>query len=147
MREYTEKGQMNGFIERSIDRTIRNYIDNPVYKEGVRNKISQTRIERGVAKGANNPRWGKHCTEKTKSKISQANWKEYSNHKTFYKAQARKVMEQKLGRKLLPTEIIHHLDHNRMNNDIDNLYLFDSHSPHLKYHKYLRDIVRGIINN
>ena len=32
-------------------------------------KISKTRKERGIAKGKNNPRYGKHCTEETKEKI------------------------------------------------------------------------------
>jgi len=33
----------------------------------------------------------------------------------------RLVMEQHLGRYLLPTEIVHHRDSNRQNNDISNL--------------------------
>lgn len=42
----------------------------------------------------------------------------------------RAVMESYLGRKLLPTEIVHHKDHNKMNNSIDNLELLGSHREH-----------------
>jgi len=66
---FTEEGQEDGFIGRSIDTTIRNYIENPSQQEGVGDKISKTRIERGVAKGTNNSMYGKHHKEETKQRI------------------------------------------------------------------------------
>lgn len=45
----------------------------------------------------------------------------------------RYVMEQKLGRKLLFNEIVHHKDENKHNNNIDNLELV-SRSIHKKIH-------------
>ena len=41
------------------------------------------------------------------------------------------VAEQKLGRKLLPGEIVHHLDGNKTNNSPDNIAV----EPSIAYHK------------
>lgn len=49
-----------------------------------------------------------------------------------YVAEHRLVMEQKLGRLLLRKEAVHHLDGNPLNNDIENLMLFQSNGEHLK---------------
>ena len=43
----------------------------------------------------------------------------------------RLVMEQHLGRFLLPTEVVHHKDENKLNNDISNLELFSTNAEHL----------------
>lgn len=49
-----------------------------------------------------------------------------------YILEHRYVMEQHLGRYLLPTEVVHHIDENPSNNDIDNLRLFDSQAEHVR---------------
>lgn len=50
----------------------------------------------------------------------------------------RKVMEDHLGRKLKNTEIVHHKDMNKLNNDISNLQIV-TRSEHAKIHKdYLK---------
>lgn len=46
----------------------------------------------------------------------------------------RYVMEQMLGRPLLDTEIVHHKDRNRANNNPDNLMLFPNQAEHLEQH-------------
>lgn len=43
----------------------------------------------------------------------------------------RLVMEAHLGRYLLPTEVVHHLDDNRQNNQLSNLKLYSKNSEHL----------------
>lgn len=43
------------------------------------------------------------------------------------------IMEKKIGRKLRKGERVHHIDHDKLNNDPENLMLFKSHSDHLKY--------------
>lgn len=48
-----------------------------------------------------------------------------------YVRQHRLVMEQKLGRPLLPTEVVHHIDNDPANNDPANLQLFRSNGEHL----------------
>jgi hypothetical protein len=42
-------------------------------------------------------------------------------------------MEKKLGRKLKPGEVVHHIDENKRNNDPENLSLTDG-SSHTKNH-------------
>lgn len=49
-----------------------------------------------------------------------------------------KIMEQFLGRQLSDEEVVHHIDFNRCNNDITNLYLFKNPTMHLAYHGYLK---------
>lgn len=51
--------------------------------------------------------------------------------RTAYILEHRLVMEQHLGRYLLPTEVVHHIDGNPRNNDISNLRLYGSQSEHI----------------
>jgi hypothetical protein len=45
------------------------------------------------------------------------------------------IAEQKLGRRLLPGEVVHHIDHDRTNNSPDNLEVFASHREHNAQHR------------
>ena len=45
------------------------------------------------------------------------------------------VAERKLGRKLKDGEVVHHEDENRLNNSIDNIFVFKSQSDHARYHQ------------
>ena len=49
-----------------------------------------------------------------------------------YVAVHRLVMEQKLGRYLLPTEVVDHIDGNIQNNHPDNLRVFANNAEHLR---------------
>lgn len=51
---------------------------------------------------------------------------------THYVFEHRLVMEEVLGRILLPTEVVHHKDGNKQNNDPLNLQLFQSNGEHLE---------------
>jgi hypothetical protein len=44
------------------------------------------------------------------------------------------VMEQHLGRRLLPKEVVHHVNGDRVDNRIENLELFASQGDHLSRH-------------
>ena len=55
----------------------------------------------------------------------------------------RTVAEQKLGRKLLPGEIVHHIDENRHNNDPDNLQVM-TQSEHARLHTTERHAKRRV---
>lgn len=46
------------------------------------------------------------------------------------------VAEQKLGRQLLPDEVVHHKDLNKLNNDPDNIMVFATNSDHVRFHNY-----------
>lgn len=106
--------------------------------------------------------YGKHHTEETKKKLSdfwKGRWvgnkspqwrggrkmaKGYiyiwaKNHphatKKGYVAEHRLVMEKSLGRYLTSKEVVHHKDHNKTNNSIENLELVVGSGKHLiKFH-------------
>lgn len=60
--------------------------------------------------------------------------------KEGYVAEHRLVMEKHLGRLLNPKETIHHLNHDRLDNNIDNLHLCPSNGKHfIKFHLNKRD--------
>jgi hypothetical protein len=50
---------------------------------------------------------------------------------THYVFEHRLVMERVLGRVLLPTEVVHHKDGNKQNNDPENLQVFENNGKHL----------------
>lgn len=45
------------------------------------------------------------------------------------------VAEEKLGRRLRDGEVVHHEDENKLNNDVDNIYVFASQADHARYHQ------------
>lgn len=55
----------------------------------------------------------------------------HANHAGYVLAH-RLVVEEHLGRYLLPTEVVHHKDGNPANNDISNLEVFSSNGQHLR---------------
>ena len=90
--------------------------------------------------GATNPAWkggvtyfkthGNYCGVKyircPKEYISMA-------RKDGYVMEHRIIMAKKVGRKLLRTEVVHHMDHDPTNNDVENLKLFKDNRTHKLY--------------
>jgi len=52
----------------------------------------------------------------------------------------RLVAEQKLGRSLLPREVVHHIDCNKQNNHPDNLEILPNNTAHMRKHGDLRKL-------
>jgi hypothetical protein len=46
----------------------------------------------------------------------------------------RYLMEQHIGRKLLPTEIVHHINENKLDNQLSNLQIVTRHEHNLIHH-------------
>lgn len=54
----------------------------------------------------------------------------------------RRIMEEYLGRRLLPGEDVHHIDGDKLNNEIGNLQVI-SHGEHSRLHSSQRTYARG----
>ena len=67
----------------------------------------------------------------------------YKNHPAIY----RFIAEEKLGRKLKDSEIVHHIDMDGTNNDKENLYIYDGRSKHLIGHGSLNKLTKYLLNN
>jgi hypothetical protein len=74
-------------------------------------------------KGETNPNWKGGRTLNTEGYIWIKNLEHPYKNALGYVAEHRLVMEDKLGRYLLPSEVIHHLNGNRTDNRIENLRL------------------------
>lgn len=117
-----------------------------------RNKTEQNPSYHRDISGANNPMYGKGLHGESNGMYGRTRdqnpaWKGgrkirkdgyilvYSPDHPFasdaYVLEHRLVMEQMIGRYLLPTEVVHHRDENPSNNAPENLQLFSSQAEHI----------------
>lgn len=57
--------------------------------------------------------------------------KRSKNSKIFFRQEAKKIMENKLGRNLIKDEVVHHKDGDFLNNSIENLQVFKNKKEHM----------------
>lgn len=137
-KHYSETGQEVRFVDASIVCSIRNAVDNPIHHNGIKEKISKIRIEKGLAKGSNNPNWKGGMMIRNDGYIYRyCPNHPFGNKSSNYMMEHRLVMEKHLGRYLKLEESIHHLDYDKSNNNIDNLHLFFSEKEHQAHHQML----------
>lgn len=107
-------------------------------RKGIRKYCSKECGRIGIAitnhysrKGVNSPNWngGRHINKHGYVMVHDENGGKY--RKGSYVIEHRKVMENHIGRELLFSEIVHHIDGNRKNNDIENLKLM-TRKEHVK---------------
>lgn len=144
----TYRNHMAKYCSASCAMTARNLTEaNPCYSRDISGERNPMYGRRGMC-GERNPMYG-HTREKS------SNWRGGRkvradgyiliaapdgyphpiggrNGTGGYVLEHRLVMEQHLGRYLLPTEVVHHIDGNPGNNDIANLRLFDTQSMHIR---------------
>lgn len=75
----------------------------------------------------NHPNWAGGKTKQNQG---------YINHRLSgkYILEHRYFIEQQLERKLLSDEVVHHINGNRKDNNLENLMIFPNQSAHIKYH-------------
>lgn len=59
----------------------------------------------------------------------------------------RKVVEEKLGRKLKEGEHVHHIDMDNTNNDLGNLYVYKSNSGHGNGHASINKLIASLLKD
>lgn len=78
----------------------------------------------------------KICTDikRTKSEALRNNWKKESTHWRTLRNRARKLVETSLNRKLDKSEVVHHIDHDPINNILENLQVMSTRDHGLHHH-------------
>lgn len=99
-------------------------------------KENLPRLKSGPPRGEKNPAWkgGRHVDRDGYCLIPAPDGHPYarrSGKKIGRILEHRLVMEQTIGRYLLPTEVVDHIDGNKLNNSPENLRLFESNGQHL----------------
>lgn len=101
-------------------------------------KILWHKAHPGMRKGKNSSNWKGGKTIVAKGYILIHAPDHPHAQKGGYVFEHRLIIEETLGRYLLPEEIVHHEDEIKDNNEPENLRLFPSVEKHLAYHRDLR---------
>lgn len=111
-----------------------------IWTEEVKKKMSRSKV--GMYEGKNNPNW--------KGGIQHGNYVYKSIGVNMRQPLHRYLMEKLLGRKLRDGEVIHHIDGDKYNNNLSNLFLCKNMAQHRVLHSQANEIVfelvkRGVV--
>ena len=100
---------------------------------------------RDVSKGKNHPQWSGGRG------LKQGRWAVYAPDHPRAMNNGRVwehviIMEKVLGRDIHPSEPIHHIDIDPLNNDVDNLYVCESNKEHRNIHIQLEKLTKELLN-
>lgn len=109
-------------------------------KNGLR-KYCSIKCQHNYYSGSNSPQW--KGGEIVKDGYVFVRMPRHPRSNNNYVQKHIVVMEKFLGRFVLESEVVHHIDGNTENNDIDNLLLFKSENEHRRWHAEQRIRLAG----
>ena len=80
------------------------------------------------------------CSKQCYYSLIHKEGREYRHRRKdrFLIVEHRLMVEDVIKRKLRKNEVIHHIDSDRQNNDINNLFIFKTSSDHTRWHFFIR---------
>jgi hypothetical protein len=107
---------------------------NRQYSDATKEKMSKNGKGKVCQKGSKNSNWkGGRIVDFKGYVLVYAPTHPNCNHHG-YVFEHRLVMEAHIGRTLLPTEVVHHINGDPADNRIENLALYSSKSDHSRHH-------------
>ena len=99
-------------------------------------RTEKVKLEMSIRRrGANHPNWTGGKYKDKDGYVYISTYGRGYNNRTF---EHRLIMEEFLGRELLPTEVVHHINEIIDDNNIENLMLFENDIEHRAFHRELK---------
>lgn len=107
-----------------------------IAKKGISFTLEHRKNISDAKKGEKHPRWKGGVIEGL-GYFLQKEPSHPSANVNGYVLQHRLIVEKSIGRYLKVRELVHHIDENRKNNNLDNLFLFRHQAAHNRWHRFL----------